>query len=158
MRRKKNCKILCYNSTVPELRSRERYTKFRCTNRTTPSPSATAVFVGRRACFTCGRVLVVLGWLLGRFTFKIWVWELSYWMSYCNIGYVTMCIWPLFSYTPPLLCELVLAAIKIFSSKKFNYMNHRLRSIWQNLSSPNLDKIFFCNLSFKYHQTKNRYL
>ena len=83
---------------------------------------------------------------------------IKHWMSYCNIGYDTMCIWPLFSYNPPLLCELVLAAIKIFSSKKFNYMNHRLRSIWQNLSSPNLDKIFFCNLSFKYHQTKNRYL
>ena len=41
-------------------------------------PSATAVFVGRQACFTCGRVLVVLGWLLGRFTFKIWVRELSF--------------------------------------------------------------------------------
>ena len=48
----------------------------------------------------------------------------KHWMSYWNIGYDIICIWPLFSYNPPLLCELVLAAIKIFSSKKFNYMNH----------------------------------
>ena len=54
--------------------------KFRYTNR--KAPAQQPFLLAGELASPVGRVLVVLGWLLGRFTCKIWVRELSWYYTF----------------------------------------------------------------------------
>ena len=56
--------------------------KIRYTNR--KAPAQRPFLLAGELASPSGRVLVVLGWLLGRFTCKIWDQELSYYQLSCD--------------------------------------------------------------------------